>query len=410
MLEATPLEQLLEHAQAELARLGYRTSSLQIFQCEWGKLKKFAAENGIQEYSSELAENYLVFRCGRNVLNVHSDLSELEKNARRTVLALDNCYTFGIIQRSQHGRNYVCPENFKKEAQSYLDYQKTRTTPESMKNYRRHLYQFIGFLYGNGISSCAEINGANISSYCATLAGYDACTIYTRLCSLRSFLRFLYEYEYISQNMVAYVPKVKLSKDSHIPTTWTDDEVKRIIACIDRGNPVGKRDYAIILMAATLGMRIGDIRDLRLSSLNWNENRLEFQESKNGQAQVLPLSNPVGWALIEYLKNGRPQTDSPFVFVQQIPPYNHFSTHNSFWYIIGKYLKMAHIPPKKRGCMHSFRHTLASNLLRQGNTLPLISNILGHADPKSSKAYLKIDVEQLRNCCLAYGKGESSNE
>lgn len=198
------------------------------------------------------------------------------------------------------------------------------------------------------------------------------------------------------------MPTVKARKQNRIPSVWTKENVEKLIQAIDRGNPAGKRDYAIILLAARLGIRTIDIKRLKLTDLNWAESQIELQVSKTGAMAHLPLLPDVGWAIIEYLKNGRPKVASPYVFLRHLAPLEPFSDEDRLHQIIIKYMRIARIPisPNKKKGMHSLRHTLASRLLAEKTPLPIISDILGHASTESTAVYLKIDVQQLRQCAL----------
>lgn len=107
---------------------------------------------------------------------------------------------------------------------------------------------------------------------------------------------------------------VQARKQTRIPSVWTEDELKKLIAAIDRGSPKGKRDYAIILLACCLGTRCKDIKNLRMQNFRWEENKLVFTQSKTREILSLPLIPEVGWAVIDYLKYGRPKIDSPYLF------------------------------------------------------------------------------------------------
>ena len=134
------------------------------------------------------------------------------------------------------------------------------------------------------------------------------------ICSLRAFFRFLLEIEEVSTDFAAKTPMVQARKQTRIPSVWTTDELKKLIAAIDRGNPKGKRDYAIILLACCLGMRCVDIKHLKMENFKWEEKKLVFIQSKTKTPTVLPLTPEVGWAVIDYLKYGRPKIDSSLYF------------------------------------------------------------------------------------------------
>lgn len=223
-----------------------------------------------------------------------------------------------------------------------------------------------------------------------------------QLCALRSLLRYLHTNELHKQDLAETLPTIKARKQNRIPSVWTPENVTKLLEAIDRGNPSGKRDYAIILLVARLGIRTIDVKHLKLEHLNWHSNRLTFIQSKTAREINLPLLPDVGWAIIDYLKNGRPKIDSPYVFLRHLAPLEPFSDEDRLHQIITKYMKLARIPlslEKKRG-MHSLRHTLASVLLEKNTPLSVISDILGHISTDTTAVYLKVDVEMLRECAL----------
>lgn len=168
------------------------------------------------------------------------------------------------------------------------------------------------------------------------------------------------------------------------------------------GSPKGKRDYAIILLACCLGIRCSDIISLKMENFHWEERKLVFVQSKTRTPLSLPLTHEVGWAVIDYLKYGRPNIDSPYVFIRHLAPFWPFSEDNSLTQIIKRYMELAHLPSlKKRRGMHSLRHTMASTLLEQNTPLSTISEILGHTDPDSTAVYLKVNIAKLKECAIS---------
>jgi integrase/recombinase XerD len=194
---------------------------------------------------------------------------------------------------------------------------------------------------------------------------------------------------------------VQARKQTRIPSVWTTDELKKMIAAIDRGSPKGKRDYAIILLACCLGMRCGDIKHLKMENFKWEEKKLIFIQSKTKTPTVLPLTPEVGWAVIDYLKHGRPKIDTPYIFIRHMAPFVPFAEADHLNQLIKRYMELANLPTlKKRRGMHSLRHTMASHLLEKDTPLAVISDILGHIDPNSTAVYLKVDMKKLKECAL----------
>ena len=170
---------------------------------------------------------------------------------------------------------------------------------------------------------------------------------------------------------------------------------------------MGKRDYAIILLACRLGLRVSDIKKLMFNNFHWENNELVFIQSKTKNNLSLPLTQDVGWAVIDYLKYGRPKVESSYIFIRHLAPFLPFSEDDHLHQMIAKYMRLAHIPvsSKKKVGMYSLRHTLASLLMENDTPLPIISDIIGHADSNTTAIYLKVDISKLKQCPLDIKEG-----
>jgi len=216
------------------------------------------------------------------------------------------------------------------------------------------------------------------------------------------FLRFVHQHRYTEKDLSLCLPKQNKYYYPAVPSKWEPNEVKRLLDAVDRGNPKGKRDYAILLMVTKLGLRVGDVKALKLSDLNWATKTITLTQEKTKKATSYPILHDIGWALIDYLQNARPVCETPCVFVRLLAPYEPFGYNANLHYIMVKYFRLAgiNVPRGKRQGLHSLRHTLASTLLEQGVSLPMISEILGHVDSKATSVYLHTDIKNLKACAL----------
>lgn len=176
----------------------------------------------------------------------------------------------------------------------------------------------------------------------------------------------------------------------------------KLLSVIDRGNPTGKRDYAMLLIVARLGIRIGDLCNLKFSNIDWSNQRIDFVQGKTQHRISLPLLKDVGWALIDYIQNGRPKIDTPYIFVTHVAPFKEFDQGNRHSRMVRKYMNLAHLTSvNTHKCgMHSLRHTLASTMVENREKFSNISATLGHRSEDSTAIYLKTGVELLRDCAL----------
>jgi site-specific recombinase XerD len=224
----------------------------------------------------------------------------------------------------------------------------------------------------------------------------------TILYVLRNYLSFLYERGYTANDLMPILPKIRVPRNGTIPYGWSKNDIQKLLGAIDRNDPKGKRDYAMLLLAIRLGLRIGDIRNLKQTAINWQRNTINLMMSKTGQPIELPLLKDVGWAIIDYLQNGRPNTTSDCLFVRHRAPFNSVGTIKSFSRELHRYIVKAglELPKDRRHGIHSLRNALAGNMLEINAPLPIISETLGHQSVNTTSIYLKIDVEGLRKCAM----------
>jgi len=201
---------------------------------------------------------------------------------------------------------------------------------------------------------------------------------------------------------VYYLPHTPQRAHTKLPSVWSEEQIESLVRAIDTTNPIGKRDYAMMLIGARLGMRIGDITNLKFRDIDWDNKEITIIQNKTKEPLILPLPNDVGWAIIEYLKNGRPITEYENIFVVHNAPYKGKPFKSTLRHNFNKALKRAGISVEKtkRCGWHSLRHSLATNLLQNQVGVMMISDILGHSDPQVAKHYLRVDMEGLKKCSL----------
>ena len=260
--------------------------------------------------------------------------------------------------------------------------------------------EFLAFTGRRG--GLAGLDAGVIDAFVATLAGYQAKTVEHKLCAVRSFLRFASTHGLIDGTVLEAVPAARSTRQARIPSVWDPADVAKILQAVDRGNPCGKRDYAIVLLITRLGLRGVDVKRLRFADLDWPGNRLSVVQAKTGRRVQLPLLKDVGWAIIDYIRHGRPASDCPQVFLRHTAPIGPFSDQDHLHQILVKHARAAHVPlgEQRRHGMHSLRHTLATRLLEDGTPVEQIADILGHQSVASTGVYLKSSLGLLAKCAL----------
>ena len=399
-----PFQELITQLEKELYRLHYSEGSIKLYRYMWQRIATFLENNNEGHFTEEIGLSFIDKEFNFFELEKDKKLTQSIINVFRIVRMLGDFQQHGcILRRYYKQKELLQNDEFKETLQLYASYcLQIDYATATQKHYKRIAEQFLSFLESQNIKMTSEITAKLVSAYINTLLGYCYKTVEQQLCGLRSFFRFLYSNDFHPQDLTDSIPPIKARKQNRIPSVWTQENVIKLLNVIDRGNPAGKRDYAIILLVARLGLRTIDIKHLKLDNLKWRDNRIEFVQSKTSKILSLPLLDDVGWAIIDYLQNGRPTVDSHYVFLRHLAPLEPFSDENRLNQIIAKYMKLAKIPisPKKKRGMHSLRHTLASRLLNENTPLSVISDILGHISPDSTAAYLKVDIDRLRECSL----------
>jgi integrase/recombinase XerD len=211
---------------------------------------------------------------------------------------------------------------------------------------------------------------------------------------LRSFLQYARYRDYIQLDLAAAVPRVASWSMTSIPKAISPENARRVLASCDRRRAVGRRDYAMLMLLARLGLRAGEVASLTLDDIDWDAGTFTVH-GKGAQESPLPLLAPVGEAITAYLKRGRPRCKSRRIFVRIHAPIRGFKTARPVSSAVGRAMQRAGIDSPHRGT-HQFRHALATHMLRHGSSLAEIGQILRHKDPDTTRIYAKVDLASLR--------------
>ncbi|AZB24302.1 hypothetical protein EG339_06605 [Chryseobacterium bernardetii] len=217
---------------------------------------------------------------------------------------------------------------------------------------------------------------------------------------LRSLLSDLYSKKIINFRTANILANYKARSGRKLPSYYTLDEIVCIEKSVDRKYAIGKRDYAMILLATRLGLRSSDIRLLQFSNINWETNLILMEQFKTKKMIELPLLTDVGEAIIDYIRHSRPKSISKYIFLRASAPYLPLGG-TALNAIFKKYFIKSNVEfAKKRHGPHSMRHSLATNLLKNGTALPIISEALGHCNTASTMPYVHLDSQELLKCSL----------
>lgn len=409
-MEQVTIRELSQNVLAELQRLGYAGSTIEFYERMYRKLLRYADESRIRYYSFDVCERWLAESFGIDPsLVVYGQRGPYNKSHYlpiRVCQCLGEWQQHGSLALKKQGKLAAreVPEQFNAGYESYVEYCKDaeysdRGTYTRLNRIKRMLL----FFDSRGVAEFNSLTAAEISAFFATQIELQSRTVATILTCCRVFFRHLYHNSFIADDLSQQLPTVKANRQFKLPRVWRRQDVLAVLNSIDRGNPVGKRDYAILMLITRYGLRSADVKSIKLSSLRWAENTIEIVQNKTRNPLRLPLLRDVGWAIIDYLRNGRPISEHEEVFLTSTVPVRPFGRHScGLNAILVKRIRYASvkIPATTPKGMHSLRHTLASIMLANDVELPVISSVLGHVTSEATSAYLHTDVARLRECAL----------
>lgn len=394
------VDELIACCDQEITVREYSNQHQKIIRRGWDEFSKWMEEKEYNELNEAVADRY----CSEVVgVQRYKDLTQRDKKRLRSVRMLvsyqkdgDFEYRIQTVQKAFRGSTGEA-------MQSYLNYLRDVLVQKenTISNKQHYLLLFNEFMEAGG-QTLEDLTGKTISDFYGernlTLPMLHNCNS-----TLRLFLRFAYDYGITQEDCSIHILPDNYRSGCKLPTTYTEDEIRRILAVVSRSSAIGKRDYLIILLAAEYGWRSSDIVRFEFSQIDWDNNRISLKQQKTEVSNEYPLLSSVGNALIDYLKNGRPLTDSKAIIVsaessKSGQPLSGPTIHS----IVTKYMRAADIKnwrQKKHG-PHALRHSLASNMLRNNVSMPVIGTVLGHQSTESTKIYISIDIDKLKECPL----------
>jgi len=270
--------------------------------------------------------------------------------------------------------------------------------------YLHSLNRFASYLKRVGVASLRELSPALLASFIVDTAPTLSRTSRLHICSdVRTFLRFCYRERIIGKDLSAAVEMPQVYRLADVPRSITWDEVRRMLEAIDRRAAHGRRDYAILLLLVTYGLRANEVVKLTLGDIDWKHERLHVPGRKAGHSTAYPLAGVVAEALIDYLKHGRPETAERRLFIRNVAPRTRIGSA-AVSLCVASYLRKANIKVHKPGS-HTLRHTCVQRLIDAEFPLKTIGDYVGHRSPDSTQVYTKVALASLRE--VAMGDGEA---
>lgn len=391
---------LINRTREHLEALKYKPETIRVYECVWNKLAKHQEHETTDTFRVEQGDRFLIETYGFGLLTGAKKTDLIKCRAVKMLLDMQN---LGIVNKRVLNSKANFPECFAKIFEEYILAKKDGGASKNrLQVERNNLHRFGMYLAEKGANDISKIDRIIVNNFLHYLVHCSGKTTADALRTVLHFLDFAYRRSYIYDKLSDAVPEIRQVRKRPIPSTYTEEEVCAILNAVDRGNPMGKRDYAILVLAAKLGIRAGDIKSLRFSNFDWDKWQINFIQQKTGKPAEFDITDEIADAVIDYLKYGRPESVDDRIFLRHTAPYVGFSDNSRLHNLIGKYMSLAGIkmPNGKRRGLHSLRHSLASRLLEQNVPITDIAKVLVHSSIDVTKIYTSIDINALCDCAL----------
>ena len=353
------LDRLYSHLKSKVK---VSATTLRKHQSNWGSICSFAQE---QELSVDFSNSDSLQRFAYRMALDGKELIERNHSIPYSLQLIQEYVKYGEIYSTLPSTHLIGPMS--DEVIQYLSIKKSEhLRTASYREYEIQLSRFLCFLHGQGIKAVSEITLGTVRLYIMGLKPEYKSNTYIAILMVKRFLHWLYENRLIQQNIAIRIPSAKTVNQPNLPSVYSKEEISRLLACVDRGNATGKRDYLVLILAAYLGLRSSDICNLRFDNIDWESNCINIIQLKTDH----PLSHP-------------------YYPMQSTGVYQ----------VVSQAFKRAGIDvsSRKHGA-HSLRHSLASRMLEGQTAMPVISEALGHTDTNSTMYYLRVDITSLKSC------------
>jgi len=333
-----------------------------------------------------------------------ADIRRRDRNLVRVTVR--QFFSLAVSESEYHRARTLWVDPFATQAPGFFEYLRAERglRQSSVHHYQHYLRRFERYLQQVGCQEVGSLALPVVTGFVTTVAQEFGSRAMVCLCStLRVFLRYAYREGILGRDLSTLVEVPQHYRLADIPRSIGWDAVQKMLDQVDRRTAGGRRDYAMLLLMITYGLRAREVSVLTLDDIDWKRERLHVRERKADHTTAYPLAPVVGEAIIDYLKNGRPAVQSRELFWRHVAP-RAALTHAAVSSVASKYLHRAGIPVARPGS-HTLRHACVQRLVDGGFPLKTIGDYVGHRSPSSTMIYAKVQVDALRE--VALGDGEA---
>ena len=392
-MEEVKILELTERCIKYFQKQCYTRNRITVYKSLWRNgIIRYMSQKGIESYSPSVGAEFV------STCHFHGTIRPQEREKIRSIQVLDDMLKLGYIRKRCftpvfHALDGEVGAEMEKLITHLTNLRRSMVT---IKDYRLYLSEFLMHLNERNVKHVSAITEKDILSFVSSHPTNKVNIV----SALRVLFRFWREEHIVDDRFEELFDTYKTHKPERIPSYFAANEVMSIEQSVSRNSANGKRNYAMLLLASRLGLRASDIADLQFSDIDWDKNMITLTMQKTKKVIELPLLADVGNAIIDYLRHGRPKSDSQNVFLSGNAPYVAATKNMVCAAINGIILRSGVDTSGKHHGPHSLRHSLASAMLNGGSLMPVISESLGHRSTQTTLAYLKIDLRSLQKCAL----------
>ena len=392
-MEEVKILELTERCIKYFQKQCYTRNRITVYKSLWRNgIIRYMSQKDIESYSPSVGAEFV------STCHFHGTIRPQEREKIRSIQVLDDMLKLGYIRKRCftpvfHALDGEVGAEMEKLITHLTNLRRSMVT---IKDYRLYLSEFLMHLNERNVKHVPAITEKDILTFVSSHPTNKVNIV----SALRVLFRFWREEHIVDDRFEELFDTYKTHKPERIPSYFTANEVMRIEQSVSRNSANGKRNYAMLLLASRLGLRASDIANLQFSDIDWDKNMITLTMQKTKKVIELPLLADVGNAIIDYLRHGRPKSDSQNVFLSGNAPYVTATKNMVCAAINGIILRSGVDTSGKHHGPHSLRHSLASAMLNGGSMMPVISESLGHRSTQTTLAYLKIDIRSLQKCAL----------
>jgi site-specific recombinase XerD len=393
----SPHKRRIDHIGSSLLELRYASEVVRQHLHEWLRFSAHLERDGSAPLPT-VADSSIRHYLAKRVKGLSASRSRVLRASVRIFLQADERGRF----RRRIGSPPSTPAWFNPILTPYLQFVRAHRglSQKTTRKYVQKLSAFAHYLDGAGIRELSKITPRHVREFYENAENGRPRRSYGS--TLRVFFRWAVTQDSLSGSLADAIPRPRQYRFVNLPDVLSHSEVDGILTSVDRSTPLGRRDYAILLLATRYGLRPCDIRDLTLDEINWRGERIDIRQVKTGRPLALPLLPDVAEALSAYLRDGRPVSAHRTVFLRHHAPFEPFAAENNLMAIMRVALQRAGLANRagRRG-LYLLRHTLATRLLAAERPLKAIADVLGHASIQTTFGYARVDLVGLRTVAIS---------